>query len=195
MSMKSLRAQSKAGASARLARMSKYAKGGKVSDGDADDKPMAKAKKPSAAMSVDGKPARARLDRPGRRLNRAAGGGTGAMRSDDDDSPVEKTGWLDKGASIASRLMRGAAKPAAKAIEDTGGATGQRIRDLMSKGKSFEDAHREVHPELWKGNAERTETMRRAVDANKAAEAAGKPYPSDEWKALFPERKAGGKVK
>ncbi len=67
--MKALKAQSKAGAASRLARMSKYAKGGKVSDGDADDKPTAKAKK-AAPMSVDGKPTRARLDRPGRKMGR-----------------------------------------------------------------------------------------------------------------------------
>ncbi len=122
-----------------------------------------------------------------------AGGGVGAVRPD--DSPVEKTGLLDKGASLASRLMRGA-KPAAKAVEDTGGATGQRMRDLMSKGKSFDEAHREVHPEGYKIGAENTEKMKRAVEANKAAEAAGKPYPSDEWKALFPEgKKRGGRAK
>lgn len=192
MTMKSLRVQSKAGASARLARLSgRPAKGGKTADGDADDKPTAKPKKPSAAtIPIDGKAARARLDRPGRRPKRAAGGGTNDMRHGD-DSAAEKTGWLDKGASIASRLLRGGAK----AVEDTGGVTGQRIRDLMAKGKSFGDAHREVHPELYKGNAERIETMKRAVEANKAAEAAGKPYPSDEWKALFPEKKTGGRVK
>jgi hypothetical protein len=56
--------------------MSRCAKGGKVADdGDADDKQMLKAKKPPAPIMVDGKPARARLDRPGRRMKRADGGG------------------------------------------------------------------------------------------------------------------------
>ncbi len=74
MSMKALKSQSKAGAASKLARMGRFAKGGKVADGDADDKPVMKAKKPSAPIMVDGKPARARLDQPGRRMKRAEGG-------------------------------------------------------------------------------------------------------------------------
>lgn len=73
MSMKALRAQSKASAASRLARMGKFAKGA-TSDGDADDKPAAKAKKAAASVTVDGKPSRPRLDRPGRRMRRADGG-------------------------------------------------------------------------------------------------------------------------
>lgn len=199
MSMKSLRAQSKASGTGRLSRIVGRATGGKVADTD-DGKIVTKKRKPFEAMApVEGKAARPRLDRPGRkmggRIKRAAGGGLEDARPDDDGA-VEKAGWLDRGASIASRLIRGGAKPAAKAIEDTGGASGQRIRDLMDKGKSFGDAHREVHPELYKGNAERTEKMKQAVEANTAAKAAGKPYPSEEWKALFtPEKKTGGRVK
>ncbi len=105
--MKALKAQSKAGAASRLARMSKYAKGGKVSDGDADDKPMVKAKKPPAAMTVDGKPARARLDRPGRKMGRK---GFWQGGYDDDKDYKEKAAELQsKSARLGTESQKEAA--------------------------------------------------------------------------------------
>lgn len=102
--MKALRAQSKAGAASKLARMGKFAKGGKANDGDADDKPAAKAKK-TLLMMVDGKPARARLDRPGRRMKHAEGGPAWQGEGDSGKAMKEKSAVED--AQALSKVKRG----------------------------------------------------------------------------------------
>lgn len=83
--MKSLRAQNKASNAARLSRVVGRATGGKVDDGDADDKPVFKTKKRSIELqAIEGKAAKPRLDRPGRRIKRDVGGGVGTWTGEGD---------------------------------------------------------------------------------------------------------------
>lgn len=73
--MKALRAQSKAVNAARLSRIVGRPSGAKVGSGDADHKVTAKSKKRPVEMGVvEGKAVKPRLDRPGRKMKRAAGG-------------------------------------------------------------------------------------------------------------------------
>lgn len=100
--MKALKAQSKAGNAARLSRIIGGSKGNPSADAD-DGKPVAKAKRPSAPMSVEGKAARPRLDRPGRKMGgRTRLGAGGAAPDDLQLAPYERGPqgpWLGEGDS------------------------------------------------------------------------------------------------
>lgn len=71
--MKALRAQSKARTHVKLAKWMGGKASAKTKDEIEDDKPKAK-RVVGHSISVEGKAARPRLDRPGRRMKRAAGG-------------------------------------------------------------------------------------------------------------------------
>jgi hypothetical protein len=113
----------------------------------------------------------------GGRAHRASGGSiaTGSP-ADEEDRPVEQAGIVDSIARGAARLLgRG------KNVPKEGGPS------------DFIKTHREKHPELYKAGDENMAKMKAATEANEAAKSAGKTYPSKEWKALFPERKNGGR--
>ena len=66
-------------------------------------------------------------------------------------------------------------------------ATGQRaLQEALSRGEEFGPAYDRAFPELVRARDANIARMKEAAQANADAKAAGEPYPSDQWKALFP---------